>query len=90
MNKSSEVRRRNASYLRKALPREFAIDGSRNEMVSVITPIYGEEDSIDPLFGSLLPVLRGLGRDFEIIAVNDGSRDASLRRFAPLAPPFLN
>ena len=49
-------------------------------MVSVITPIYGEEDNIEPLFRALLPVLRGLGRDFEIIAVNDGSRDSSLQR----------
>ena len=35
---------------------------------------------IDPLFGALLPVLRGSGRNFEIIAVNDGSRDLSLQR----------
>jgi len=49
-------------------------------MVSVIIPIYDEGDNIDPLFGALLPVLRGSGRDFEIIAVNDGSRDLSLQR----------
>ena len=49
-------------------------------MVSVIIPIYDEGDNIDPLFGALLPVLRGSGRDFEIIAVNDGSHDLSLQR----------
>jgi len=49
-------------------------------MVSVITPICGEEDNIAPFFDALLPVLRGLKRDFEIIAVNDGSRDSSLQR----------
>ena len=49
-------------------------------MVSVITPVYGEEDNIDPLFHQLLPVLRNLSRDFEIIAVNDGSRDSSLQK----------
>jgi glycosyltransferase involved in cell wall biosynthesis len=54
--------------------------GGRNQMVSVIVPIYDERDNIDPLFGALLPVLRGLGRNFEIIAVNDGSRDSSLQR----------
>ena len=52
---------------------------SRQQMVSVITPIYGEEDNLEPLFAALLPVLRGLGRDFEIIAVNDGSHDGSLQ-----------
>src|SRR5215469_2780626 len=49
-------------------------------MVSIIIPIYDEADNIDPLLGALLPVLRGSGRDFEIIAVNDGSRDLSLQR----------
>src|SRR5262245_25008392 len=53
---------------------------SRKHIVSVITPIYGEEDNVEPLFAALLPVLRGLGRDFEIIAVNDGSHDGSIRR----------
>ena len=53
---------------------------SRKHMVSVVTPIYGEEDNVEPLFAALLPVLRGLGRDFEIIAVNDGSHDSSLQR----------
>ena len=80
MNKSIEVRSRNAPYRQKVLRREPATSGRRNQMVSVITPIYGEEDNIDPLFGALLPVLKGLGRDFEIIAVNDGSRDSSLQR----------
>jgi glycosyltransferase involved in cell wall biosynthesis len=80
MNKITEVRRRNASYRQKVLPRKLPIDGPRNEMISVITPIYGEEGNIEPFFDALLPVLRGLGRNFEIIAVNDGSRDSSLRR----------
>jgi dolichol-phosphate mannosyltransferase len=51
-----------------------------NESVSVIIPIYNEEDNIVPLLGALLPVLKGLSRTFEIIAVNDGSRDSSLQR----------
>jgi len=49
-------------------------------MLSVITPVYGEEDNIDPFFGALLPVLRGLDQEFEIIAINDGSRDSSLQK----------
>jgi glycosyltransferase involved in cell wall biosynthesis len=53
---------------------------SRKHTISVVTPIYGEEDNVEPFFAALLPVLRGLGRDFEIIAVNDGSHDSSLQR----------
>jgi glycosyltransferase involved in cell wall biosynthesis len=49
-------------------------------MISVITPVYCEEDNIDPLLDALVPVLRGLVLDFEIIAVNDGSPDSSLER----------
>jgi glycosyltransferase involved in cell wall biosynthesis len=59
---------------------ERRIADDRNQMVSVIIPIYDEGDNIDPLFTALLPVLRALGRDSEIIAVNDGSHDSSLQR----------
>jgi glycosyltransferase involved in cell wall biosynthesis len=64
----------------RALATEHRIAGGRNQMVSVIIPIYDEQDNIDPLFDALLPVLRALRRNFEIIAVNDGSRDSSLQR----------
>jgi dolichol-phosphate mannosyltransferase len=46
--------------------------------VSVIIPIYNEERSIPPLMDRLLPVMRKLGLSFEIVAINDGSRDRSL------------
>jgi undecaprenyl-phosphate 4-deoxy-4-formamido-L-arabinose transferase len=45
--------------------------------ISVIIPVYNEEESIGPLFAELYPVLSALGRSFEIIFVNDGSRDKS-------------
>jgi dolichol-phosphate mannosyltransferase len=46
--------------------------------LSVITPVYNEEKNIAGLFKQLLRVLSGIGKPFEIIAVNDGSRDGSL------------
>jgi glycosyltransferase involved in cell wall biosynthesis len=46
--------------------------------LSVITPIYNEEKNIPALLEQLLMVLDGIGRSYEVIAVNDGSRDASL------------
>jgi dolichol-phosphate mannosyltransferase len=46
--------------------------------ISVIVPIYNEEGSIDHLVERLFGVLDGLSYRFEIIAVNDGSRDNSL------------
>jgi dolichol-phosphate mannosyltransferase len=46
--------------------------------ISVIIPIYNEEPSIPSLVERLFPILHGLGKSFEVIAVNDGSRDGSL------------
>jgi glycosyltransferase involved in cell wall biosynthesis len=59
---------------------ERRITDGRSQMISIIIPIYDEQENIDQLFAALLPMLKGLGRDFEIIAVNDGSRDSSLQR----------
>jgi glycosyltransferase involved in cell wall biosynthesis len=64
----------------KALPYASTALHLKKPMLSVITPMFEEEDNIKPLLSELLPVLRQLDHDFEIIAVNDGSYDASLQR----------
>lgn len=43
--------------------------------VSVIVPLFNEEESVAPLGAALLPVLVKLGKPFEVILVNDGSSD---------------
>jgi glycosyltransferase involved in cell wall biosynthesis len=45
---------------------------------SVVIPIYNEEDSITPLVFSLKKVMDELGETYEIIFVDDGSKDGSL------------
>lgn len=45
--------------------------------ISVVLPIFNEEESLPVLFARLIAVLRSMGRRFEILAVNDGSRDGS-------------
>ena len=47
--------------------------------VSVIIPAKNEERSLPPLIERLFSALRGIGRPFEAIVVNDGSTDGSLR-----------
>ncbi|MBW3128102.1 glycosyltransferase family 2 protein [Hymenobacter profundi] len=47
--------------------------------LSIIIPIYNEEDNIQILYDRLNGVLASLGRSYELIFVNDGSRDQSLR-----------
>lgn len=45
--------------------------------VSVIVPVYNEEAVLPRLFRRLYPVLDTLGQPYEVIFVNDGSRDRS-------------
>jgi undecaprenyl-phosphate 4-deoxy-4-formamido-L-arabinose transferase len=47
--------------------------------VSVVVPIYNEEEGLAALFARLYPALDALGRSYELILVDDGSRDASPR-----------
>jgi undecaprenyl-phosphate 4-deoxy-4-formamido-L-arabinose transferase len=51
-------------------------DGARAR-ISVVIPVYNEEASLPHLIPRLLPVLDGLGRPYEVILVDDGSRDSS-------------
>lgn len=45
--------------------------------VSVVIPIYNEEASLPGLFARLYPALDALGRSYELVLVDDGSRDRS-------------
>lgn len=52
--------------------------------LSVLIPVYNEEESLQPLLDELKPVLELLGQSWEIVFVDDGSTDTSceiLRRF---------
>jgi glycosyltransferase involved in cell wall biosynthesis len=57
----------------------------RTLAISVIVPAKNEEQNLPVLVDRLLPVLRGLGQTFEVIVVNDGSTDGSLRVLESLA-----
>ena len=47
-------------------------------MISLIIPIYNEELLIDELADRTLSALSSFTEDFEVIFVDDGSRDSSL------------
>lgn len=57
------------------LPRDVAGDAA--PYLSVVVPIYNEEESIPTLYDQLTAALATLDRPYEIIAVDDGSRDRS-------------
>lgn len=46
--------------------------------LTILVPVYNEQDSIAPFVAALTPVLDGITRDWEILFVNDGSRDATI------------
>ncbi|HEY8857667.1 MAG TPA: glycosyltransferase [Rugosibacter sp.] len=46
-------------------------------VLSVVIPVYNEEAGLPPLFARIYPALDALGETYEIIFVNDGSRDRS-------------
>jgi len=47
-------------------------------MISVVIPVFNEEENLPALMERLRPVMSSLGRPHEIILVDDGSRDRSL------------
>lgn len=48
-----------------------------NIYLSVLIPFYNEEGSLEKLWQELLPVLEKLKKNFEVILINDGSKDSS-------------
>ncbi len=48
--------------------------------ISVIVPLYNESENIEHLFSRLTSVLKLLDTSYEIICINDGSRDDTLAK----------
>ena len=49
-----------------------------NKMISIVSPVYNEEGNIKVFYLELKKVLDSLEYDYELIFVNDGSKDNSL------------
>ncbi len=45
--------------------------------ITITVPIYNEEQNIAPLYEKVCAAMRELGRTWELVLVNDGSRDGS-------------
>jgi glycosyltransferase involved in cell wall biosynthesis len=48
-------------------------------MISVVVPIFNEEELISSFHAALANSMNGVGEDWEAVYVNDGSKDSSLR-----------
>ncbi|MBO9542048.1 glycosyltransferase family 2 protein [bacterium] len=54
-------------------------------VVSVIIPIFNEEEIIAELYRRMTVVMEGMAEPYELVLVNDGSRDTSLQKMQELA-----
>lgn len=52
--------------------------------ISVVVPLYDEEPNVEPLHRELDGVLGRLGRPYEILFIDDGSRDATFARLGAI------
>ena len=48
-----------------------------NLKISIVIPVYNEEDNLEPLLDELFPVLIQIGCGFEVICIDDASTDGS-------------
>src|ERR1700674_122682 len=56
-----------------------------NPKLSVIMPFYNEEDSIEPMYAAIVRAVEPLNIPFEMVFVDDGSRDSTALRGAEIA-----
>ena len=49
----------------------------KNPEISIVIPIHNEQECIDELFNRLTTVMDNYAKDYEIIFINDGSKDRS-------------
>jgi polyisoprenyl-phosphate glycosyltransferase len=52
----------------------------RDVVLSLVIPIYNEEEVIDNLHAAIVNVMEDIGEPWEVVYVNDGSKDTTLPR----------
>ena len=60
-------------------------DAALDVEISVVVPLYNEQETVRELYRRLSDVLRALEEPYEIVFVNDGSRDATPHRIDAIA-----
>src|ERR1700738_1410865 len=64
-----------------ALDRQLAVQRARrpvDPLLSLVVPVFNEDESINLFLDTVEPYLDSAGLRFEIVFVNDGSRDDTL------------
>ncbi|WHH58615.1 glycosyltransferase family 2 protein [Petroclostridium sp. X23] len=50
-----------------------------NKLISIVIPLYNEEETLPITYSRLIRVLKDIKYDYEIMFVNDGSKDKSIK-----------
>ncbi|MBI5728696.1 MAG: glycosyltransferase [Candidatus Magasanikbacteria bacterium] len=53
-------------------------------MISIVVPVYNEEENVDLLYQKIVSAMYAMGEDFEVIFVDDGSTDQTVARLKSL------
>jgi len=73
-------------YYGKQTPREFSNKVKTSfKKLSVIVPLYNEEESIRPLINEIKRALGRVDIDYEVLFIDDGSTDGSLKQIKEIA-----
>jgi glycosyltransferase involved in cell wall biosynthesis len=51
---------------------------------SVVIPVYNEQDNVVPLHARLVQTMRGISDSYEVVFIDDGSRDHTLKTLSEL------
>jgi dolichol-phosphate mannosyltransferase len=68
--------------------KKSVLNSSEAIEISVVVPVYNEEESLPILIPRLAEVLKGLHRPCEMIFVDDGSTDGSRRTLKEMIPQY--
>jgi undecaprenyl-phosphate 4-deoxy-4-formamido-L-arabinose transferase len=66
----------------EAIDLRRAVHANSGIILSVVIPVYNEEATLGALFARLYPALDALGIAYEVLFINDGSRDRSAQLLA--------
>ncbi len=75
---TADLARRDSDYV--DFRAAFSAQGAPVPELSVVIPVYNEEENLGVLIDRLVNALEGASLDFEIVFVDDGSRDGSVQK----------
>ena len=70
----------------------FSLWKPRNEpvLLSVVIPVFNEEATLDALFATVQERLGSMGISYEVVLIDDGSRDRRITATRPFPDQLLN